>query len=209
MLYWTLGIFGSLIGVWAGYTHLYESGLEEPEYRIVDQLGNVEIRQYESFIIASTKPSLAGKNGLGEGFRTLAGYIFGGNQPNEKMSMTAPVLQQNNSGETISMTAPVVTTSQNMTMAFVMPSGRTLDDLPKPSTPDVSLQEVNWGLMAVIRFSGRGKQDRFKAAEKNLLEEIKRSGRSTRGPALYAQYNSPYAFPLLRRNEVIVPINND
>lgn len=208
MLYWTLGAIGSLIGGWAGYTHLYESGLDEPEYRVVDRLGDVEIRQYESFIVASTKPRLAGNNGLGEGFRTLAGYIFGGNQPSEKMSMTAPVLQQNHSGETLSMTAPVVTTSQNMTMAFVMPTGRTLDDLPKPLTSDVSLQEVSWGLMAVTRFSGRGKQARFEAIEKKLLKEIERSGETVRGPTLYAQYNSPYAFPPLRRNEVIVPIGN-
>lgn len=208
-MYWILGIFGSLIGVWAAYTRLYEGGLDEPKYRIVDRIMNIEIRRYESFVTASTKPHLAGKNGRSQGFRTLAGYIFGSNQPNEKLGMTAPVLQQKDSGETIPMTAPVVTSSQNTTMAFVMPSGRKLDDLPTPLTPDVSLKEVNWGLMAAIRFSGGGKQTEFEAKEKKLLKALNRVGKSVRGPAFYAQYNSPYAFPLLRRNEVIIPINDD
>ena len=209
MLYWTLGIVGSLIGVWAGYTHLYEGGLDEPAYSVVDQIGDFEIRQYETFIIASTQPGKTGDAGLNSGFRTLAGYIFGGNQPNEKLAMTAPVIQQNKKGESIPMTAPVVSAPNDMSMAFVMPPNRSLEDLPIPNSSKVQLTEVDWGLMAVTRFSGRGKQARFKAAEQTLLLDIERAGKSPRGPALYAQYNSPSAFPPLRRNEVLIPIDTD
>ncbi|MGB0638039.1 MAG: SOUL family heme-binding protein [Myxococcota bacterium] len=209
MLYWTIGIVGSLLGVWAGYTHLYEGGLDEPKYQIVEQIGDIEIRRYEPFIIASTQPGMEGDSGLNKGFRTLAGYIFGGNKPNEKLAMTAPVIQQNTTGESIPMTAPVVTSPNSMSMAFVMPTDRTLNDLPTPSSSAVELTEVDWGLMAVSRFSGRGKQARFQETEKSLTDDITRAKRNIRGPALYAQYNSPSAFPPLRRNEVLIPIQDE
>ena len=71
MLYWTIGIVGSLLGVWAGYTHLYEGGLDEPKYQIVEQIGDIEIRRYEPFIIASTQPGMEGDSGLNKAFGPL------------------------------------------------------------------------------------------------------------------------------------------
>lgn len=195
MMVWTVGIVASVIGLWAGYTQLYEGRLGQPEYRVVEREGDIEFREYEPFIIASTEPSASGQNGLNRGFRVLAGYIFGGNEPGEKLAMTAPVLQQD---------APQ--SSDGMVMAFVMPAGRTIDNLPLPNDAAVSLATVDWGEVAAVRFSGRGKQNRFQQAESRLMEAIAAAGRVSAGPALYAQYNSPSAFPPLRRNEVLVPL---
>lgn len=195
MMVWTVGIVASVIGLWAGYTHLYEGGLGQPDYRLIQQEDGVEFREYQPFIIASTTPSVSGQPGLNRGFRVLAGYIFGGNEPGEKLSMTAPVLQQD---------APQ--SSNGMMMAFVMPAGRTIDSLPLPNDEAVSLTTVDWGEVAAVRFSGRGKQDRFQHAEARLMQAISAAGRTSAGPALYAQYNSPSAFPPLRRNEVLVPL---
>jgi hypothetical protein len=61
------------------------------------------------------------------------------------------------------------------------------------------------GLFA-LSFYGRGEQQRFHEVERQLREVLKRAGRAPSGPALYAQYNSPGAFPPLRRNEVILPL---
>ena len=195
MMVWTVGIVASVIGVWAGYTQLYEGGLGQPDYRVVQKHDGVEFREYQPFIIASTAPSGSGQSGLNRGFRVLAGYIFGGNEPGEKLAMTAPVLQQDD-----------VESSSSMMMAFVMPAGRTIDSLPLPNDAAVTLSTVDWGEVAAVRFSGRGKQKRFQQAEAQLMEAISAAGRTSAGPALYAQYNSPSAFPPLRRNEVLVPL---
>ena len=120
--------------------------------------------------------------------------------------MTAPVLQQNDQGESIPMTAPVLESPEAMRMAFVMPEDRSIDNLPTPLNKSVSLTEVNWGEVAAIRFSGAGKQAKFQKAEKQLREALAKAGRAASGPALYAQYNSPSAFPPLRRNEVLIPL---
>lgn len=206
MLYWTLGIGLSVLGLWAGYTQLYEGGLGQPDYTVVSNEDGIEIRRYQPFLIASTNPTQTGDPGLRNGFRTLAGYIFGGNQPGESLAMTAPVLQQNEPGESLPMTAPVLQNADSMRMAFVMPAERSLSDLPKPKSEAVSLSSVDWGEVAAIRFAGRGKQARFKEAETTLRQALNEKGRTARSPALYAQYNSPSAFPPMRRNEVLIPL---
>ena len=206
MIYWTLGTLTFLVILWAGYTHFYEGGLGQPEYNVLSTADDIEFRRYEPFIIASTQLSQSGNSGLSSGFRVLAGYIFGGNQPGEKLAMTAPVLQQNEPGESLPMTAPVLQSAQDMRMAFVMPAGRSLEDLPIPQNAQVSLTSVDWGDAVAIRFAGRGKQERFNEAEAKLRAALEKAGRLPSGPALYAQYNSPSAFPPMRRNEVIIPI---
>ena len=170
------------------------------------QKGEVEFRRYAPFLIASTPMAEPGDKGLRRGFPVLAGYIFGGNTPGESLAMTAPVLQQGATGEALAMGAPVIQSPRGAQMAFVMPEGRTLDDLPAPNDSAVTLSEVSWGEVAAIRFSGAGKQERFQEAERRLRAVLAKEGRRARGPALFAQYNSPSAFPLLRRNEVLIPL---
>ena len=206
MIYGAIGTLTFLVILWAGYTYFYEGGLGQPEYSVLSTGDDIEFRRYEPFIIASTQLSQSGNSGLSSGFRVLAGYIFGGNKPGEKLAMTAPVLQQNEPGESLPMTAPVLQSPKDMRMAFVMPAGRSIRDLPIPQNAKVSLTQVDWGEAVAIRFSGRGKQERFKNAEAKLRAALEQSGRVPTGPALYAQYNSPSAFPPMRRNEVIIPI---
>ena len=131
ILYWTFGTAAVLVGIWGGYTVIAEGGLEEPDYSVIEQMKAGEIRQYRPFIVAQTEPSVSGMPGLREGFRVLAGYIFGGNRPNESMPMTAPVLQQNKAGESLPMTAPVLSQANEMAMAFVMGLYQWLRRTPK------------------------------------------------------------------------------
>jgi len=206
MVYWTLGVVASVVGLWAGYTQFYEGNLGQPDYSVIERQDDIEFRRYTPFIVASTQLGKTGDQGLSSGFRVLAGYIFGGNQPGEKIAMTAPVLQQNTEGESLPMTAPVLVSGEGMRMAFVMPEGRSIDDLPRPNSEKVSLTTIDWGEVAALRFTGRGKQTRFQSAEVKLRERLKALDRTPSGPALYAQYNSPSAFPPLRRNEVLIPL---
>ena len=208
MILFSLGVAVVGTGIWAGYTHFYEGQLGQPVYAVIARHNDVEFRRYEPFVIATTQLEARGNNSLRNGFRTLAGYIFGGNQPGESIPMTAPVLQQNGQGESLPMTAPVIQSADGMRMAFVMPAGRTIDDLPLPNNQAITVSNVDWGEVAALRFSGRGEQARFQAAEVELRSTLEAQGRTPSGPALYAQYNSPSAFPPLRRNEVMIPLSS-
>ena len=207
MLTWALGITAALIGLWAGYTQLYEGGLGQPNYTVLSSQDGVEFRRYDPFVIASTPLAVEGESGMRGGFRVLAGYIFGDNQQDTSLAMTAPVIQQSQRGESLPMTAPVLQSPEGMNMAFVMPADQTVESLPTPNSEQVHLSTVDWGEVAVIRLSGRGKQAHFRSAEATLREVLASNQRTAKAPALYAQYNSPSAFPPLRRNEVIVQLN--
>ena len=203
---WLSALGLTFLVAWIGYTALYEGTLGQPEYTVLSADGAIEFRRYDPFIVASTHMTESGDKGLRGGFPVLAGYIFGENTPGESLAMTAPVIQQRGGGERPSAGASGLVGSHAGQMAFVMPEGRTLGDLPAPEDSAVSLHRVAWGEVAALRFSGAGKQERFQDAERQLREVLKARNRRARGPARYAQYNSPSAFPPLRRNEVIIPL---
>ena len=201
-----IGVGTALVaGLWSGYTVFYEGNLDRPEYQVTLSDGVYELRSYDPFVIASTPMRSNDQSGMNGGFRSLAGYIFGGNKPQEKLAMTVPVMTTTQ-GEQLPMTAPVMTQTGDGTMAFVMPKGRTLNDLPQPKSDDVSLRRVEWGVAAAIRYSGYATTKRVKRHTKALMDWIAKKGYEAKAEPISAQYNSPSAMPLLRRNEIIVRV---
>ena len=73
----------------------------------------------------------------------LAGYIFGGNETNQKIAMTSPVsMSMNDSTE----------------MKFMIPSNYELEDLPKPNNENIKFNMKNIfylivGILIAIFFS--------------------------------------------------------
>lgn len=67
--------------------------IEMPQYTVIKTYNEVEIRQYPKMVVAQTTlPDTAMDKNMNNGFRTIAGYIFGGNDSNQKIAMTAPVV---------------------------------------------------------------------------------------------------------------------
>ena len=79
---------------------LFISGIamatEEPNYTILNQTEDFELRRYNAQIAAQTWVTGSQDSAGRQGFRILAGYIFGGNTApsgeSSKISMTAPVM---------------------------------------------------------------------------------------------------------------------
>lgn len=68
-------------------------GTETPEYKVLKTIEEVEVRLYPQMVVAKTSLSDDSFDNNGSnGFRTIAGYIFGGNEKNEKIAMTSPVV---------------------------------------------------------------------------------------------------------------------
>ena len=66
--------------------------LKTPEYNLIETHGRIEIREYSEYVIAKTSISQNNLDSDNNMFRVLAGYIFGGNENNQSIPMTAPVI---------------------------------------------------------------------------------------------------------------------
>jgi hypothetical protein len=188
--------------------------VEEPAYALVRKERGVELRRYAPVVRAVTVvDNVSWDRALNEGFRRLAGYIFGGNTRQQSIAMTSPVTAQPtstsaSSSMTIAMTAPVTAqpASTGVRVTFTMPAGHTLQSLPVPHNRAVVLEAVDERLVAVRAFSGFAGQDTFERERQALLQGLTGLGvRAVSEPEL-ARYDPPWTLPFLRRNEVAVEV---
>jgi hypothetical protein len=177
---------------------------EEPKYQVVAQVGPVEVRQYGPRIAAETEVAGDEMAARSTGFRRLAGYIFGGNQGDARIAMTAPVAQDQ-MGAQIAMTAPVAQTQDTgglWRIRFFMPPPYTMATLPRPNDPAVKLVPVAPETMAVLRFSGSTSPEAVAAQTRLLLAALDGSAWRPVGQPVAWFYDPPWTLPPLRRNEV-------
>lgn len=182
---------------------------EEPKYNLIQQSGDVELREYAPKIIAETVVSGDLDDASSKGFKRIADYIFGNNTApaggKEKIAMTAPVTMEAQS-EKISMTTPVTMqkTEGMRRMHFVMPSQYTMETIPKPNNPAVTLRQIPSQRYAVIRFSWFAGEDKVAKKTSELLTWMKDNNITPTGSPELARYNPPWTLPFLRRNEVMI-----
>jgi len=187
---------------------------EEPPHRVVEREGNIEIREYAAMIVAEVEVSGDQTSASNRGFRPLANYIFGGNTPRQEIAMTAPVTAaparpQEPQGQEIAMTAPVTAEAGEdgrWTVAFVMPSEWTMETLPTPADPNVTLREVAPRRVAAIRFNGGRSPRRFAAREAELMAFLDERGLTPASEPTFAYYSPPWIPTPLRRNEIWVEL---
>jgi hypothetical protein len=211
------GALGAALGLGFARWQLQRFVTESGPYEVEARLGDIELRGYPEQVLAETVVEQASWNdALSDGFKRLAGYIFGDNDATERLSMTAPVLSTlppaEHRGERLSMTAPVLATVgaanevTSRTVAFVMPGDRTLADLPKPRDPRIQLRVVPARLVAALVFRGNYKSGLPAAKREELLEKLHAAGMASKGEATFAGYDPPSTIPALRRNEVLVEL---
>lgn len=168
---------------------------ETVAYEITGKIGEIEFRKYPLLVLATVK-----ENGDDTGFNLLFAYITGNNHTKTKIAMTAPVI----TSEQIPMTAPVI--SDEKSMSFVMPAGKTEDDLPEPLDPRVRISSIPPREMAVISFKGYAGQEDVNASKARLLDGLKKGGITSSGQMVLMRYNAPWTPGFLRRNEVGIAI---
>lgn len=194
------------------------------------ELGTIELRRYEPMVVAEVRVEGERDRAINQGFRILFDYIQGENRPAESIPMTAPVTQQPNedaAGESIPMTAPVTqqpaagessrdpdnagdfdAEQRSWTVAFIMPPGRTLDDLPQPADERVSLREIPAHRALALQFSGYADREEIAERANALRDFAEAQGLAPDGAPTYAGYNPPWTLPWFRRNEVLLKLED-
>jgi hypothetical protein len=203
------GLFLGLLLLCLAFTGAPAMATEEPKYTVSLKEGAFEIRDYEGAVAAEVSVTGDQTGAASQGFQLLAGYIFGGNTRRQKIDMTAPVAQERVS-EKIAMTAPVTQSKSDgaWVVRFTMPSGYTLETLPEPNDQRVKLRKIAPARFVVIRFSSFATPASVEARTAELIAFAE--GRHLRmvGPASIAQYNPPWTLWFMRRNEVMIQLEN-
>jgi hypothetical protein len=192
----------------------------QPTYVVALSEKPFELRDYPPLVVAEVDVTGQRTDAANEGFRLLAGYIFGGNVGKASIAMTAPVtqaaeqagapsqVQGSRSSEQIAMTAPVLQSGDqgSWKVRFVMPEGSTLETMPQPNNPKVQLKGVAAERYATIRFSGDTSARAVEERTNALAGFVKARKLKTRGPYTLARYDPPWTLWFLRRNEIWVPV---
>ena len=183
--------------------------VEKAKYTVVEKEDDFEIRQYDPQIVAETFIEGDLEEVGNEGFRRLYGYISGDNTKKESISMTAPVGQEVES-EKIAMTAPVKQEKKDnqWRITFLMPAEYTLETLPEPDDTRVKLAQEPGRLMAAVKYSGTWSEEGYEENKVRLENYIQKRGLTRAGEPVWARYDPPFMPWFLRRNEVLIPIEN-
>jgi hypothetical protein len=181
-----------LLLVFVGVLFAFKSDkIEMPAYSVIKKYGSMEIRQYPNMIVAQTMlMQSTQEQKMSGGFRTIAGYIFGGNDRNQKIAMTAPVVMK--MGDTASM-------------YFMMPKQYNSTQLPKPNSSKVEIVNERARVLAVIRFGGFSSEMKIEKYKNKLAAIISENNLKTTGPYIYMGYNAPWDV-INRRNEVAIEV---
>lgn len=180
---------------------------EEAEYELVRQDGKFELRDYAPQVVAETVVSGSFSRAGNSAFRPLFNYISGDNTVQAEIAMTAPV-SQTASSQDIAMTSPVGqrASGDDWVISFMMPAKFTMDTIPKPTNPAVSLREIPAHRAAAIRYSGRWTEKRYQSHLGELRGWVEGQDLTVIGDPVFARYNGPFTPWFMRRNEILLPV---
>ena len=186
-------------------------GLVGPQYRVVSKHEGYEIREYEGYTVASTSMTKVEEpytmddlTSGGEAFNALAAYLFGANDQKEVMEMTTPV-----------------TTTSTGEMRFYLKEKEDGGSFPQPVAENdeifnekgsVKIQEIPAATLAVAKFTGFVTEGEVERQKDALLTALAIDGveidvpHASPVPHVIFQYNPPYTLPVLRRNEIGIPV---
>lgn len=168
-----------------------QNNIETYPYVVDKKYDRFEIRTYEASLFTSVKLSTKGyKKGSSQGFSILAGYIFGKNDRNEKISMTSPV---------------AMSLEDSMTMMFMVPRKLKKENLPTPEQSQIEFREEPAKTVAAIRFDGWANDEKIEHYKQKLLSALDAEGIAYTTRFYFLGYNPPYEI-VNRRNEVIVEL---
>ncbi|MFA6173421.1 MAG: heme-binding protein [Kiritimatiellales bacterium] len=166
---------------------------EEAAYRVVEKEDPFELRDYAPCIRAEILVEGTLEEAGSKAFRPLFRYISGENQTNGHMAMTSPVEQQR--------------AQDRWAVSFMMPAAYTLEKLPQPENPAITLRQVPARRVAAVRYSGSWSEKSYLRSKLELEAWMRVRGFKAAGDAVWARYNPPFTPWFLRRNEILIPVD--
>ena len=166
---------------------------EQHNYKVIKKFDKFEIRKYDPALFSSVKLNKKGyKESSSEGFRILAGYIFGDNDAKKKIAMTSPVVME---------------LGDSSKMMFMVPKNYNLKNLPNPNNSKIVFEKEEVKIIAAIRFDGWADDEKIEKYKTILRNELANEKLNFINKFSFLGYNPPYEV-MNRRNEIVVELIN-
>ncbi len=179
------------------------SATEQPVYKVDQIAESLEVRKYESYVVAEVVVDASDEEAEDHAFSMLAGYIYGQNKGDLKIELITPVMQTL-MPERLVLAAPAIQGRGHdaLLVRFMMPKAYSLSTLPEPLDPRVKLREVPSQRVAVIQYSGSWSQSNYDEHLEDLKQNLAKSGLAAQGEPIFARYDSSFTPWFLRTNEI-------
>ena len=160
--------------------------IETPDYKVTEKDGKFEVRDYPAMTVARTS--------MGDGdFMRLFRYISGGNEAEQKIAMTAPVLMKHE--------------GEGTGMSFIVPKDVAAKKVPAPKDSAVTMDELPAGRFAVYQYSGGRNEANEQEALSKLRAWVDKRRLEVEGDPMFGYYDPPWIPPFMRRNEVMLHVD--
>jgi hypothetical protein len=168
-----------------------QRNIESYPYVVNKKYDTFEIRTYEASLFTSVQlPGNKYKDASSKGFSILGGYIFGGNEKNEKIAMTSPV---------------AMSLGDSMTMMFLVPKKFKKETLPLPNQSQIKFREEPAKTVAAITFSGWADDEKIEKYKQKLKSALDAEKITYTNRFCFLGYNPPFEV-INRKNEIIVEL---
>jgi hypothetical protein len=173
------------------FTSLATEAFEKPDFTVIYTDGQIEYRRYEPYLVSESVVA------VDDNYR-------------EAGQAGVDLLLDFRGEQNIGMTLPIEQTidPDGWRVSMMLPKRYTLESAPVSPDPRIRIRQVPGRLMAVLRFSGRWTEENFTRQIDKLISST--DGRLVEriGDVQTALYNPPVMPPFLRRNEVMVEVDN-
>jgi hypothetical protein len=88
-----------------------------------------------------------------------------------------------------------------------MPASYTLETLPVPDDPKITLRQVPARRMAAVRYTGTWSEKNYLQNKLELESWIRKQSLTVVSDPVWARYNPPFTPWFLRRNEILIPVD--
>ena len=150
----------------------------------------IEFKVYNHYTKASVNMKYGKMKSANSKFSVLANYIFGGNEKNAQIKMTAPVLYNMDT---------------NSSFSFLMPY-EWENNLPKPDTDEIFFSNVSEQCVGILKFGGFVKNNRAQKKVNELRDKLSALNLNYSNDFIIAVYQPPYQL-INRKNEIWIEVN--
>lgn len=182
----------------------------EPHYKKIIDEKHVEVRRYQSYLVAKIKiESESEIRNRESAYMRLLNYLLGKNSRRQKIEAVTPLIQEDVTSHVsalLKLSSDYNTQIRSFQISAILPEYARFEDAPLPLDPDIRIERVKPHLTAVLKFSGLTGWRKRERLAKYLSLWMRDRGYTAASAPRIAKYNPPFTLPFFRKNEIHIDV---